>query len=131
MPSLPITPKYEPGPEIGISTPMRMTLSCAWAANGNVAASARRPPNDLKRASWNLLPVDAVRPLYRKLSARDKLLSQARGLGGEPDEHQGDRPGKRLHDQNLAADGGGAEDARDHDAREEEERHPAASVAEP
>src|SRR5713226_3921956 len=32
MPSLPITPKYEPGPEIGVSTPMRMIFSCACAA---------------------------------------------------------------------------------------------------
>src|SRR5512134_630814 len=34
MPSLPITPKYDPGPEIGISTPTRTTLSCACTANG-------------------------------------------------------------------------------------------------
>src|SRR6059058_3695956 len=32
MPSLSITPKYEPGPEIGIATPMRTTRSCAAAA---------------------------------------------------------------------------------------------------
>src|SRR3989442_11439038 len=43
MPSLPITPKYDPGPEIGIATPMRMTRSCACAAraaqaNAKIAA---------------------------------------------------------------------------------------------
>src|SRR5919204_529136 len=32
MPSLSITPKYDPGPEIGIATPMRTTRSCAVAA---------------------------------------------------------------------------------------------------
>src|ERR671931_2248500 len=32
MPSLSITPKYDPGPEIGIATPMRTTRSCAAAA---------------------------------------------------------------------------------------------------
>src|ERR671934_1223411 len=31
MPSLSITPKYDPGPEIGIATPMRTTRSCADA----------------------------------------------------------------------------------------------------
>src|SRR5438477_4474847 len=40
MPSLSITPKYEPGPEIGISTPMRTTRSCANALNAMAAASA-------------------------------------------------------------------------------------------
>src|SRR5258708_37125932 len=40
MPSLPITPKYEPGPEIGISTPMRITRSCAKALNAMAAANA-------------------------------------------------------------------------------------------
>src|SRR5260221_13019844 len=40
MPSLPITPKYEPGPEIGISTPMRITRSCANALNAMAAANA-------------------------------------------------------------------------------------------
>src|SRR3954464_3114591 len=39
LPSLPITPKYEPGPEIGISTPMRITLSCAIALNDAAAAA--------------------------------------------------------------------------------------------
>src|SRR5882762_7060774 len=43
MPSLPITPKYEPGPEIGISTPMRMTFSCACAAK-IAQANARIAP---------------------------------------------------------------------------------------
>src|SRR5947208_11161300 len=40
MPSLSITPKYDPGPEIGIATPMRSTRSCAAAA---VAARTMAP----------------------------------------------------------------------------------------
>src|SRR5438552_3250508 len=43
MPSLPITPKYDPGPEIGISTPTRMTFSCACAAKV-AQANARIAP---------------------------------------------------------------------------------------
>src|SRR6185503_9628662 len=39
MPSLPITPKYEPGPEIGISTPMRITRSWASAPNAMTDSS--------------------------------------------------------------------------------------------
>src|SRR5678815_794462 len=42
MPSLPITPKYEPGPEMGISTPMRITRSWASAPNAKAAASAAK-----------------------------------------------------------------------------------------
>src|SRR6266513_2161318 len=45
MPSLPITPKYDPGPEIGVSTPTRMTFfSCACAAKV-AQASARIAPS--------------------------------------------------------------------------------------
>src|SRR3954471_6612933 len=75
MPSLSITPKYDPGPEIGIATPMRTARSCAATtvdartmapASASLLARFMTPP-----------PVGCGRMYYRKLAKRNALAFAA------------------------------------------------------
>src|SRR5690349_12876919 len=67
MPSLSITPKYEPGPEIGIATPMRMTRSCAVAiADAHTIA----PASAIRIASFMSSSSSGLRRIYRKSAVR-------------------------------------------------------------